>query len=238
MEELFKMLGRKAGQTFKKSRWVYNSIFGDEADALKSEYQFGIQMAEDIQSICKLKQSPLVDRIEEHLLGWINDKHRFHCCVIHSAEVNAFALPGGFIFLTDSILDFCDNDENELAFIVAHEIAHVVKGHAFNRMLAEYSFGTIGRFMRVGGLLQKTIRQVTTKYLSTHHSRDNEFEADNYAIRLIGVSQYKTQGAFDLFKRLKKIEDADFKMPEYFSSHPRYDLRMEKLGNLRLKIED
>ena len=232
MEKFFRMLGRKAGETYKKSRWVYHSVFGDEEDALKSEYHFGLQMANDIQGIYKLKQSSLIDGIEEHLVSMINDKHRFHCCVIHSAEVNAFALPGGFVFLTDSLLAFCENNEDELAFIVAHEIAHVVKGHAFNRMLAEYSIGTIGRFLKVGGLLQNTIRQLTTKYLSTHHSRDNEFEADNYGIRLIGVSKYNTQGAFDLFRRLKRIKESDFEMPDYFSSHPAYDSRIKMLKEI------
>ena len=232
MEAFFKMLGRKAGETFKKSTWVYASVFGDEAEALQSEYQFGLQMTEDIKSLHELTESSHIVEILARLEEWINDPHSFRCFVIHSAEVNAFALPGGFLFLTDSLVEFCEDNEDELAFIVAHEMGHVVKGHAFNRMLAEYSIGTISRFVRVGGLLQKAIRQITTKYLKSHHSRENEYEADNYAIRLIGVSKYNSKGAYNLFGRLKRIEEADFKIPDYFSSHPSYESRIEKMYDI------
>lgn len=226
MEKLFKYLGRKAGETYKKSKWIYASILGDEEDAIKAEYHFGLQMAKEMQAQSDTFKSELLDRIGAELADRLNTKRKFNFIVIRASEVNAFALPGGFIFFTDSMIKFCENDVNELAFVISHEIAHIIKGHSFNRLLTEYSLATIGRFIRVSGVFQQAVKEITRKYLSTRYSRENEFEADQFGVRLMKAAKYDTQGAIRFFEKMKKLKEDKTLFPEYFSSHPSTEERI------------
>lgn len=229
MEKLFKYFGKKAGQTFKKSKWIYDSVLGDEEEALKSEYQFGLYMAKDIQASGKICKSELLDEIGIKLAGRLNTLHRFNFFVLESDEVNAFALPGGFIFFNKPIIDFFEDNIDETAFVLAHEMAHVVKGHSFNRLLAEYSINTISRFIRATGLLQSAAKELTVKYFKSRYSRDNELEADHFAVRLMTAAKYNPQGALSFFAKLKKMNKEGSVIPSYFSSHPSHDIRIEQV---------
>ena len=180
MDGFFKGLGRKAGETYNKSRWLYDSLLGSEEERIASEYKLGHQMAQEITNESEVIHTEWIEALTRRLAPWINSTHRFHCKVLRSDEVNAFVLPGGYIFLTDAIVNFCERDEDELAFIIAHELAHVVKEHAFDRMVAEHSIQVISKWVRVGGLLQTAAKQATLKFLKTQYSRDNEDEADDF----------------------------------------------------------
>lgn len=222
-------MGKKAGQTFKKSKWIYDSVLGDEEEAIKSEYQFGLYMAKDIQSNGKIFKSELIDGIGEKLKERLNTPHRFSFFILESDEVNAFALPGGFIFLNKPMLKFCNENINELAFVISHEMAHVIKGHSFNRLLAEYSISTISRLIRVSGLLQSAAKEITTKYLRTRYSRDNELEADEFALRLMSAAKFNSNGAIDFFNKLNQMNKNNSLLPEYFSTHPPIETRIDQV---------
>ncbi len=229
MEKFFKYLGRKAGETYNKSKWIYSSIFGDEEEAIKAEYTFGRQMTKELMKKRKIASSKLLDAVADKLVDRLNTKRKFQFFVIESSEINAFALPGGFIFFTESILKFCNYDEEEIAFILSHEIAHIIKGHSFNRLLAEYSLATIGKFIRVTGVFQQAAKEITRKYLSSKYSRENEFEADEFGIRLMKAAKYNPQGAIRFFERMKSLKEEDSLFPQYFSTHPSTDERMKNV---------
>ena len=227
MDAFFERLGKKAGKTYNKSRWLYDSLLGTEEEGIASEYKLGRQMAKEIRAESEVVDNELIKRLCKRLTAWINSPHRFTCAVLRSSEINAFVLPGGFIFLTDAIVEHCERNEDELAFIIAHEMGHVVKGHAFDRMIADHSIQVISKWLRVGGLLQAAAKQATLKFLSTQYSRDNEHEADNFGIRLTMAAGYGSKGALRIFERLKAFEEPD--IPEYFSTHPSFNSRIAQI---------
>ena len=227
MDAFFERLGKKAGETFNKSRWLYDSLLGSEEEAIASEYKLGRQMAQAIRAESETVDIEFIDVIYKRLARWINTAHRFNCAVIRSDEVNAFVLPGGFIFLTDAILDHCQRNKDELAFIIAHEMGHVVKGHAFDRMIANHSIQVVSKWLRVGGLLGAAAKQAALKFLSTQYSRDNEHEADDFGIRLAMAAGYDSRGAIRMFEHLKTLGEPD--IPEYFSTHPSFNSRIAQI---------
>ena len=224
LDAFFKGLGKKAGETYNKSRWLYDSLLGSEEERIASEYKLGYQMAKQITAESEWVETEFIDEIYKRLASWINTPHRFTCSVIRSEDVNAFVLPGGFIFLTDAIVNHCACNEDELAFIIAHEMGHVVKGHAFDRMIAEHSIQVISKWLRAGGLLGAAAKQATLKFLKTQYSRDNEHEADDFGIRLALAAGYDPKGAVRTFERLKAMGESD--IPDYFSTHPSFDSRI------------
>lgn len=233
MGGFFEGLGKKAGETYKKSRWIYDSLLGTEAEGIASEYNLGHQMAEEIIAESEWVEIEFITVLHKRLAAWINTPHRFTCSVIRSSDANAFVLPGGFIFLTDAIVNHCERNEDELAFIIAHEMAHVVKGHAFDRMIAEHSIQVISKWLRAGGLLQAAAKQASLKFLKTQYSRDNEHEADDFGIRLAMAAGYDPKGAVRMFERLKALGESD--IPNYFSTHPSFDSRIAQVKETALR---
>ena len=227
MDGFFKGLGKKAGETYNKSRWIYDSLLGSEEEAIAAEHKLGNQMAQAVKAESEVVHVEWIDTLYKQLSTWINSPHRFNCTVFHSDEVNAFVLPGGYIFLTDAILNHCQRNEDQIAFIIAHEMGHVVKGHAFDRMVADHSIQVISKWIRVGGLIQTVAKQATLKFLSTQYSRDNEHEADNFGIRLAKAAGYDPKEAIGMFERLKELGEPD--IPEYFSTHPAFDSRIARI---------
>ena len=227
MDSFFKRLGKKAGETYNKSRWLYDSLLGSEEERIASEYKLGHQMARQVTAESEWVEIEWIEMLYKRLAKWINTSHRFHCTIIRSDEVNAFVLPGGFIFLTDAIVNHCERNEDELAFIIAHEMGHVVKGHAFDRMIAEHSIQVISKWLRAGGILGAAAKQATLKFLKTQYSRDNEYEADDFGIRLALAAGYDPKGAIRIFERLKALGESD--IPEFFSTHPAFDSRIAQI---------
>ena len=234
MDSFFEGLGKKAGETYNKSRWLYDSLLGSEEERIASEYKLGRQMAKEITAESESVEIEFIDVLYKRLAAWINTPHRFTCAVIRSSDVNAFVLPGGFIFLTADIVNHCERNENELAFIIAHEMAHVVKGHAFDRMIAEHSIQVISKWLRAGGLLGAAAKQATLKFLKTQYSRDNEQEADDFGIRLAMAAGCDPKGAIRMFERLKALGESD--IPEYFSTHPSFESRIAQIKEAALRV--
>ena len=87
MDAFFKGLGKKAGETYKKSRWLYDSLLGTEAEGIASEYNLGHKMAEEITAESELVEIEFIDVLYKHLAAWINTPHRFTCSVIRSKDV-------------------------------------------------------------------------------------------------------------------------------------------------------
>ena len=140
MAGFFRNLGKRVGSTMRKGKWLLRELTGTEKEAAEAEYQVGRDLARAWADALPEDQAP----VEDELLGHVGD--RLSACVANeqlrfafrrfaAPEVNAFALPGGFVFVTVPLLDLCQRNEAEIAFILAHEMAHVIRRHARNRMI-------------------------------------------------------------------------------------------------------
>ena len=134
-ESGFYRLGRLAGGKVRKAKWMWSSLTGDEPEAIEAEYGVGWDMASVVREKSGCTVDPalqaLLDETRDRLAGVVRNKlHRFEVGVVADDQPTAYALPGGFIFVTRSLTELCERDPDELAFVIGHEMAHVIRRHA------------------------------------------------------------------------------------------------------------
>ena len=93
----------------------------------------------------------------------------------------------------------------------------------------------ISKWLRDGRFLGATAKQATLKFLKTQYSRDNEYEADDFGIRLTLAAGYDSKGAVRMFERLKTLGQSD--IPEYFSTHPSFNSRIAQIKKAALRVK-
>lgn len=232
MSSFFYNLGRKAGRSLMKGKFVYQSIFGTETEAIHAEYMIGGELANKLkQQIPVLKDQALhvmVQEIGTNLARTLkNNQRKFHFEVLDSVEVNALALPGGFIFTTVAILHLCHFNKDEIAFILSHELGHVIFSHPMQRIVANSSVNILASIIKTGGILGQVAKKMVTDFLKSNYSRDNELAADQFAIKTMARAGYQATAAITLLKRL----DAGSSRLDYFSSHPAINDRIAKIND-------
>ena len=159
MANFFYNLGRLVGPKMRKAKWVVSDLTGTEADAIAAEYQVGRDLAQSFLQQLAMEPDPAVQTILDDLGGRLtnclkNRQRRFQFFAARSPELNAFALPGGFIFVMRPLLEFCYWDRDELAFVLAHEMGHVIRRHSIERLMASSIVQAgVGR-LPVGGVLR------------------------------------------------------------------------------------
>jgi predicted Zn-dependent protease len=233
---LFYNLGRKVGPKVRKARWMWQSVTGSEADAIKVEYEVGLDLAREIRQQLGREQQPQTDRmlneIGHRLAACVTNKsRRFSFETVKGPEPNAFALPGGFIFVTKSLVELCRYDQNEIACILGHEMAHIIRGHAMNRIVSNSAIVAASRAAPIRGVLSGWLRKVGVQFLESAYSKDLESEADRLGVRLVAAAGYEPGACVQLFSRLAKLNSppGQFDLGSYFSSHPPFNVRIQNI---------
>ena len=141
--------------------------------------------------------------------------------VIDSAEINAFALPGGYVYVNRGLLAFM-NSEAELAAVLGHEIAHITARHAVQRQgrgqLAKIA-ATVGGFATAvatgSGYVGQQISDIASIWAQTGLSgfgREQELEADRLGAEFIVSAGYEPQAVIDIITVLKNHDDFNRKV--------------------------
>ncbi len=151
--------------------------------------------------------------------------------ILHSDKINAMALPSGIILFTQGFVDILEEfSDDEIAVVLAHEIGHIELGHSKSRMKDKFRLNAIEYVASVifrNPLVNLTINGMS--FLSEQmFSREQEYEADNYAIALLSNSEDNPVG---LIKALQKLSEGDT-MPQWLemlSTHPHTDDRVSNL---------
>jgi len=242
MSGLFYKLGKMAGPTVRKVNWIWQSMTATEADAIHAEHDLGQAMARQITNRLELDTEPRTARILN------KTGHRLSACVanklrtfsfegIKGTEPNAFALPGGFIFVTSSLLKLCEWNEGEIAFILAHEMAHVIRGHAMTRIITDSAIAVGAGALSVRRLGAPWLAQAGTRFLKSAYSQDMELEADTLAVRLVTAAGCDTGAPAKLLTRLSELNRpaGRFSLANYFSSHPPFGIRIQNINRLLRK---
>jgi predicted Zn-dependent protease len=199
-----------------------------EAEAGKMMYeqtmqQFGNQILPDSHPKSRMVQRVL-NRLIPHS-GLEGEEWEVH--VINDPMKNAFVIPGGKVFVFSGILDVCQDDDG-LAAVLGHEIAHNVAHHAAERMSkSNILLGVVmAGFLVVG--LDPGIGNILTEYAFTRPgSRSQESEADYIGLLMMSESCYRPEAAMDLWARMEKEEQAA--PPQFLSTHPSNHNRLEKI---------
>lgn len=159
----------------------------------------------------------------------------WHFTVLDDPVVNAFAMPGGYIYITRGILAHL-NSEAQLAGVLGHEIGHVTARHSARQItqqqLAGLGLGLAGAFSetfrRYGGAAEQALGLLMLKY-----SRDDETQADQLGIRYATAAGYDPREIPATYAMLKRIgARAGSSLPFYMSTHPDPGDREQRTGAL------
>src|SRR5688500_5417275 len=172
----------------------------------------------------------LVNRIGERLAAQASGpKFDYRFRVVNASDLNAFALPGGYIYLNRGIIEAAKN-EGEVAGVLAHEIAHVALRHGTNN--ASKAYATQAGLSILGGLLggeigggQNTAQIINAvggfgmNVLFLKYTREAEKNADLLGAQILAKSGYNPQDMVSFFETLART-DKSKRPPTWLSSHP------------------
>lgn len=159
----------------------------------------------------------------------------FHFYLLNDRKtVNAFALPGGQIFITEALYDKL-KDEAELAGVLGHEIGHVIHRHSAQQMAK----GKLGQILAAavgvgasdrgdGGRGAARAAQMANSMIQLSYGRGDETQSDEYGLRLMDEVGYDPRAMLDVMKVLKNASGGGAQ-PEWMSSHPLPETRIQQI---------
>ncbi|MDJ0788765.1 MAG: M48 family metallopeptidase [Myxococcota bacterium] len=173
----------------------------------------------------------LLDRLATH---WPDNPYELRLRVVAFEEPNAFAIPGGLVAVTEGLLDELES-ENELAFVLGHELGHF-EGRHHLRGLGRGLILQLGLAVLFGGSAGETLPLLVAGIAETRFLRDHEREADRFGLALVYREYGHVAGADDFFGKLPDA-DADLadRIGSWVASHPVSEDRIEALDALAIE---
>jgi predicted Zn-dependent protease len=167
--------------------------------------------------------------------------------VVDSPEINAFALPGGFIYITRGLMAYLDSEE-ELAGVLGHEVGHVTARHGAKRQTQ----GTLAQVFAVGAEILGQVYGVqgagqiaggVAGQMIQGYGRDQELQADQLGAQYLSANAYDPKAMIKVISVLKNQEafasdkardegKKPQKMPDWGSSHPSNDQRLKEITQI------
>jgi beta-barrel assembly-enhancing protease len=165
----------------------------------------------------------------------------FQFSIIRSSAINAFATPGGYVYLNQGLLNLAEN-EAEIAGVLAHEIAHVNGRHIADIIdrSTKLSIATLaailaGAFLGGGGDATAAVASfsmATATTLSLKYSREHEEAADRTGLSYLVAAGYNGTAMLDFLKIMRRFEYYSNTIPSYFLTHPGTDERSHYIDAL------
>ncbi len=180
-----------------------------------------------------------LDRLGQRLARASGRSHlRYRFRVINSDEINAFALPGGFIYVYRGLIEAADN-ESELAGVLGHEIGHIVARHSV-RQIRRQQLSELG-VSATGPLFGRSLKAIAARHaghtalagMFMKHSREAEREADRLGAKNLYDAGYEARGMMTFFDKLAAVRETKPNLLEqFFATHPAPDERAEHIADL------
>jgi len=225
-----------------------NPVTGDQDFVLMSEQQeldlgkeYNQQVLKQYDKVDDPALQDYVQRIGQELAAV---SHRsdipYHFTVLDSTEVNAFALPGGYVYITRGILGYF-NSEAELAGVLGHEIGHVTARHSvrqYSAATASSILGTILLAQAGGGQAAADLFQTVQLAAMRGYGRDQELQADRLGAQYLARAGYDSDAMMDVIRLLSDQEQYEVRQAKkegrepntyhgVFATHPDNDERLK-----------
>lgn len=237
MAGFFRNLGKMVGQNYRKADWLVRSMVGTETEAMEAEQAVGKDLAMAFAKENTLDPDPksqqFLEKVSARLLECVVDPRRqfaFHS--VEKPELNALAMPGGYIFVMRPLLDVCEWNEDEIAFVLGHEMGHVILKHTINRIMANTAVNTAFLRFPLGGLLGMGILHVVTELLDQGYSREQELDADGFGVKIAGYAGFDPHAGKRALSRLAQLPTEKWFGSTYFSSHPEWETRLANIDKV------
>ena len=215
---------------------------GSPADAVLSksdENHLGRAIMRQIRASGELVEDPQVteyiNEIGHRIAAQANieGNHEFSFFVVDNNVINAFALPGGFIGVHTGLLEATRN-EDELAGVLAHEVAHVTQRHIARRIHANQRQSILSTAIMLGAILAGAaggggdvmqgaiaVAQGTAAQQQINFTRSNEYEADRVGISALAAAGFDPQGMGSFFEVMSRgTTPIEQRLPEFLRTHP------------------
>jgi beta-barrel assembly-enhancing protease len=204
--------------------------------SLDQEITLGRELAVEVDRGVRLVDDQLVteyvNRVGQNIVLHSDARMPFTIKIIASDDLNAFALPGGYLYVGRAVLEAADS-EAELAWVMAHLIGHVAARHALEQASkANYPSSTPLIFF--GGRAGRLAVPLTF----LRFSRGAEEEADQLGAQYMWASGYDPQALSDLLKKLQLKEEANHGAVKLFNSHLMTGDRIAKVNRLVTRFPD
>jgi predicted Zn-dependent protease len=214
------------------------------------EVAMGLQSAPSMGALSRDRQSTLeVERVGAILVSCLEQElykreppvrnpydFNFHL-LADRQRINAFALPGGQVFITQSLFDKLQGSEAMLAGVLGHEIGHVIERHGSERM-AKGSFikGLVGAAGVMGGSTSSaSAASYVGNMMQMKYGRGDELESDEWGVKLMLIAGYNPEELLGVMDILEKSAGGGGG-PEFMSTHPRPANRKEYIKGILSKI--
>ncbi|WP_022836250.1 M48 family metalloprotease [Salisaeta longa] len=222
--------------------WQQELQMGQQADQ-QIVSQYGVYDDDELQAY--------VDRVARDVLAVSHMRREstaqkfrtteFTFRILDSEVINAFALPGGYVYVTRGLLAHLNN-EAQLAVVLGHEIGHVAARHSSEQAARQQlmQIGLVGTAILgqqvLGGQAAQQILGLggqAAQLLSLSYSRENEREADQLGVEYAAMAGYKASEGAEFFESLKRIQQQSAQaIPTWQSTHPDPGAREDKIVQL------
>ncbi|HVN38469.1 MAG TPA: M48 family metallopeptidase [Myxococcota bacterium] len=213
--------------------------------SVQEEQQLGAEMARDARKhLDFVREQVVVGYVEQIGRGLVKaagpQPFTYHFHVVEDPEVNAFAAPAGYVYVNTGTILAAAN-ASELAGVIAHEVGHVALRHIANNYNKQrgagilYQLGAVAASIFVpgpGAAAAQLGGQLAAMGVLNSFSRQAESEADAFAVKVMPVAGWNPEGLVSFFKTLQQQTKGGGRPPEFLSSHPATESRIEATSAL------
>ncbi len=216
-------VGAVIGEGIKMGRLVVRgeSGIGNEIAAI---YQRELPLIQDEEIVGYV--SDLGHKISKYM-GRDDFEYEFY--VVNDQSLNAFALPGGKVFIHTGAIQKT-NSEAELAGLLAHEVSHAVLSHGFKQVITSNLYNNIGRVLSSAINNTVPLGEILSTLINLDYSRDQERQADIVGTRVLATAGYASDGLHNLMVTLNQQKKSGG--PSFFSTHPATSDRIQYIEEL------
>lgn len=190
----------------------------------------GLDASQEAQTYLDAICLQLIENSDARDTGW-----EFECHLLADNQtINAFALPGGPLFITAALYNELET-EGQLAGVMAHEIGHVVARHSAQQMAQmQLTQGLTGAFVvaaydpeNPNSQYSAQMAMLVGQLVNMKFGRDDELQSDRLGVRFMGQAGYDPRGLIAVMQVLAEASQGG--PPEFFSTHPNPDNRIERI---------
>jgi len=210
----------------------------------QTEINIGKNVAKEVVNRTPLSQDPALNaRVKRigGLLASVSDRKDivYSFYVLNSQDFNAISVPGGFIYAYKGLLEALNDDE--LAFVLGHEVAHLAARHAIKNIQANMAYSLLMQIALTGVSQQNAMidaqnisQGVNTIYnlIELGYSRHDEFEADKIGMAYAFRAGFSSRAALSALAKIKAQEGSSGKVMVYFRTHPYTEDRIKALEKI------
>lgn len=205
--------------------------------SLDREWEMGAMLARDLHRQLRLVDEPavqqLVQQVGQRLVAQTElGQREWHFHVVADPAVNAFAIPGGHVYVNTGLVAAADS-VSELAGVLAHEVGHGLARHGTEQLTQAYGINAVARLVMGEdvGWVEQVVARLVGEGTMAKFSRDDEREADQLGLEYMNRAGYPPRAAAAFFEiLLAQRQRRPNAVQRFFASHP---LTEERIQNVR-----